>query len=280
MSFLEHLEELRWHLIRSFGAILVFAITIGVNIQWFLKEVILAPFEPDFWTHAMLCKFREALCFDSIDVDIIAISPPEQFLKAITISLVGGFIFSFPVFIWEMWRFIKPGLHSHERKGLRGNVLVMSILFFIGVAFAYYVITPFSIRFFSTFTISPGIENQWKIGKVIGMITNIALGGGIIFEMPVLVYYLSKMGLVTPQFMRTYRRHAIVVLLILAAMITPPDWITQVLIFIPLIILYEVSIRISAVVTRKQNEAFEAAGKEDSADAEKKTESSDTGTNA
>lgn len=260
MSFLEHLEELRWHLIRSFGAILVFAIAIGVNIQWFLEDVILAPFKPEFWTHAVLCRFREALCFDKIDVDLIAISPSEQFLKAITISLVAGFIFAFPVFIWEMWRFIKPGLHKHERKGLRGNVLVMSLLFFTGVAFAYYIITPFSIRFFSTFSIAPGIENQWKIGKVISLISNIALGGGIIFEMPVLVYYLSKMGLVTPGFMRSYRRHAIVVLLILAAMITPPDWITQVLIFIPLIILYEISIRISAMVTKKQDAAFEAAG--------------------
>ncbi|MCB0835652.1 MAG: twin-arginine translocase subunit TatC [Bacteroidetes bacterium] len=252
MSFLEHLEELRWHLIRSFAAILVFAIAVFANIQWFLDEVILAAFSNEFPLHKLLCQFNDSLCFDKIPVQLIAISPYEQFLKSISISLIVGFIISFPYFIWEMWRFIKPGLKKEEQQGLRGNVLIMSILFFMGVAFSYYIVLPFSVQFLANYSLSAEITNQWKIGNVIAMVTQIAIGGGLIFEMPILVYYLSKIGLITPEFMIQYRRHAIVILLVLAAMITPPDWITQVLIFIPLLILYQVSIRISRVVNRKR----------------------------
>ena len=215
--------------------------------------MILAPFQNDFPLHQLLCKFRESLCFDEIPVEFIALEPYEQFLKSISISLIGGFIISFPYFIWEIWRFIKPGLKPSEQKGLRGNVFIMSLLFFMGVSFAYYIVLPFSVQFLANYQISSEIVNQWKIGKVIAMVTQITIGGGLIFEMPILVYYLSKMGLITPELMVRYRRHAIVVLLILAAMITPPDWITQILIFIPLFVLYQVSIRISKIVTRKRN---------------------------
>lgn len=252
MSFLDHLEELRWHLIRSFAVILILAIAIFANIQWFLDEVILAPFQNDFPLHELLCQLKESLCFDKINVIFIALSPYEQFLKSISISLIAGFIIAFPYFIWEMWRFIKPGLHPKEQQGLRGNVLVMSILFFMGVGFAYYVILPFSIQFLANYQLSADIQNQWKIGDVIAMVTQIAIGGGLVFEMPILVYYLAKIGLVTAQFLRTYRRHAIVILLVLSAMITPPDWITQVLIFLPLLILYEISIKIAARVEKRR----------------------------
>jgi sec-independent protein translocase protein TatC len=258
MSFLEHLEELRWHLIRSFAAILVFAIVIFANIQWFLDSVILAAFSNDFPLHKLLCSFRESLCFEEIPVEFIALGPYEQFLKSISISLIAGFIISFPYFIWEMWRFIKPGLKKEEQQGLRGNVFIMSVLFFMGVGFAYYVVLPFSVQFLANYSISPDIVNQWKIGKVIAMVTQIAIGGGLIFEMPILVYYLSKIGLITPEFMIKYRRHAIVILLILAAMITPPDWITQILIFFPLIILYQISIRISRIVNRKREKELKS----------------------
>jgi sec-independent protein translocase protein TatC len=262
MSFLDHLEELRWHLIRSFIIIAVFAVVIFTNVQWFLDEVILAPFSSSFPLHRWLCAFDASLCFDKIDVVFIALSPYEQFLKSISISLVAGFVIGFPYFLWEIWRFIRPGLHAHERKGTKGNVLIMSLLFFMGVAFSYYIVTPFSVQFLASYELSPAISNQWKIGNVISMVTQIAIGGGILFEMPIMVYYLSKVGLVTPELMRRYRRHAIVVLLILAAIITPPDWITQVLIFIPLTGLYQVSIYISKVTNRRrEKEIAKALGK-------------------
>jgi|GEM_PF-100777 len=251
MSFLDHLEELRWHLIRSFGVIATISVFIFIYIQRILEDVVLAPFSPEFPTHRFLCGLNEALCFDKIDVDIIAVDPYEQFLKAFSIAIIGGFIISFPYFIWEMWRFIKPGLHPTEQKKLRGNVFIISFLFFLGVTFAYYVIAPFSISFLSNFKLSPDIQNQWKIGKVITLITQIVLAGGILFELPIMVYYLAKVGLVTPSLMRQYRRHAIVVLLVLAAIITPPDVLSQVLIFLPLVILYEISLVICVMVTRK-----------------------------
>lgn len=256
MSFLEHLEELRWHLMRSVIAILLVGIVLFINIQWFISDVVLAPMQSDFPTNKILSTLRGLDVAESIQVMIIAITPYEQFLRALTVSAIGGFIFAFPYIIWEIWRFIKPGLHSNEKKGLRGNVVVMSLLFFIGISFSYFIITPFALQFFSTFQIMEGVENQWRIGNIIAMITQIAIAGGLIFEMPIIVYYLSRIGLLTPQIMKAYRRHAIVVLLILAAIITPPDWITQILIFIPLTLLYETSIRISAMVTRKREAAL------------------------
>ncbi|MEM7368913.1 MAG: twin-arginine translocase subunit TatC [Bacteroidota bacterium] len=256
MSFLEHLEELRWHLMRSIIAILLVGIVLFINIQWFIADVVLAPMQSDFPTNEILSRLRGLDVAESIQVMIIAITPYEQFLRALTVSAIGGFIFSFPYIIWEIWRFIKPGLHNNEKKGLRGNVVVMSLLFFIGISFSYFIITPFALQFFSTFQIMEGVENQWRIGNIIAMITQIAIAGGLIFEMPIIVYYLSKIGLLTPEIMKAYRRHAIVVLLILAAIITPPDWITQILIFIPLTLLYETSIRISAMVARKREAAL------------------------
>lgn len=259
MSFLEHLEELRWHLVRSVLAIVFFGIGAFFFVGWILDNIILAPFHSDFPLHRLMCKLDASLCFDKVPVEFIAISPYEQFLKSISISLIIGLILSFPYLIWEIWRFIKPGLHDRERKGLRGTVLVMSLLFFTGIAFAYYVIAPFSVQFLATYQLSPEIQNQWKIGNVISMITQIVLGGGIIFEMPVIIYYLAKIGLITPEFMVKYRRHSVVVLLIIAAIITPPDWISQILIFIPLYILYEISINIAKVVSRNREKELKEA---------------------
>jgi sec-independent protein translocase protein TatC len=252
MSFLDHLEELRWHIFRAFIAIAVVGVFIFVKISWVLDEIILWPSRANFPINQALCDLRASLCFEQTNVQLIAISPYEQFLKSISVAFVGGFVVAFPVVLWEIWRFIKPGLHPKERNGLRGNVFVMSILFFLGVAFAYFVITPFSFRFLSTYQLSAAVSNQWQIGKVIGLITQISIGGGLIFEMPILIYYLAKVGLVTDKSMKTYRRHAIVVLLTLSAIITPPDVTSQILIFVPLWLLYEMSIGIARRVSRKR----------------------------
>lgn len=257
MSFLEHLEELRWHLVRSFGAIFVFAILIFINIRYVNDEIILKTFDPDFPLHRFLCNLQESLCFDELKVNFISIAPYEQFLKSISVSLIGGFIIAFPYFIWEMWRFIKPGLHTKERKGLRGTVFVTSLLFFTGVLFAYYIIVPFSAQFLTNYMISDAISNQWRIGDVISMVAQIVIAGGILFELPIVVYYLSKMGILTPAFMRRYRRHSVVILLLLSAIITPPDAMTMILIFIPLFGLYEISISISAIVNRRNDAELE-----------------------
>lgn len=258
MSFLDHLEELRWHLMRSVVAIVAVGIFAFVKVTWLLDNVLLWPTKADFPLHKALCKFQETLCFDEGNIALIATSPYEQFLKSISIAFVTGFIVAFPYVLWEIWRFIKPGLHPHERKGMRGNVAVMSLLFFTGVAFSYFIITPFSVRFLSTYELSSTIANMWTIGKMVGMITQISVGGGIIFEMPILVYYLAKMGVLTHVSMKTYRRHAIVVLLILSAILTPPDVTSQVLIFMPLFFLYEISIGIARRVTKRREQELAA----------------------
>lgn len=253
MSFLDHLEELRWHLVRSIGAVVFFAIFFFINREFILDEIVLKPFQADFPTNKVLCAIRDSLCGE-VNVEFIAITPYEKFLKALSLSIIGGVLTAFPYILWEIWRFIKPGLHTHEKSGLRGNIFVMSLLFFTGVCFSYYVITPFSIQFLAGFELTDGLENQWRIGSVISFVAQIALGGGILFEMPILVYYLTKLGVVTPEFLKQYRRHSYVILLILAAIITPPDVLSQILIFIPLSGLYEVSIRISKMVVRKEKE--------------------------
>ena len=259
MSFLEHLEELRWHLIRSFIAIVAIAIAVGVNITWIFNNVILYPFNNQFPTHRVLCAIKESLCFDKLPVEMIAISPYEQFIKSITISVIAGFIVAFPYVMWEIWRFVKPGLKVNEVKGLRGNVFVISMLFFVGVSFAYFVVLPFAIQFLANFQLADIIENQWKVGNVIGMVTQVVFAGGILFEMPIIVYYLTKIGLLSPAFMINYRRHAVVVLLVLSAIITPPDVISQILIFFPLILLYQISIGICKRVYKKQEAEAAAA---------------------
>jgi len=258
MSFLDHLEELRWHLMRSVVAIVVVGIFAFINVTWLLDNVLLWPTHADFPLHQFLCQFQEALCFDESNIELIATSPYEQFLKSISIAFVTGFIVAFPYLLWEIWRFIKPGLHPHERNGLRGNVAIMSLLFFLGIAFSYFIITPFSVRFLSTFELSANISNMWTIGKMVGMITQISVGGGIIFEMPILVYYLAKMGILTHVGMKTYRRHAIVVLLVLSAILTPPDVTSQILIFVPLFFLYEISIGIARRVTNRREKEIAA----------------------
>lgn len=258
MSFLEHLEELRWHLIRALVAIVIVTIAAFANIRWLFDQVIIAPMSYDFPLHRVLCRLRDIHCEGSIPMTLQAIKPYEQFVNSIVIAVVVGFVVAFPYVVWEIWRFIKPGLRSPERKAVRGNVFVMSLLFFTGVAFSYYIILPLALQFLASWSISDQIVNDWRFGNVVGMVTQVALAGGILFEMPVVAYYLSKIGLLTPQFMKTYRRHAIVVLLILSAILTPPDPGTQILIFLPLMLLYEISIVISRRVNKRRDRELAA----------------------
>lgn len=225
------------------------------------REVLLdyyinAPLRASFPINRFLCQLGAGGCIDIL-VDKQASNPYELFLKSISFSITVAFIVGFPYIAWEVWRFIKPGLHPDEQKKLRGNVAIISMLFFIGVAFGYFVVLPFSINFLATFPLMPDIKVLWKIGDTIAFVSQVLLAGGIMFEMPIVVFYLAKLGLITPEFMRSYRRHAIVILLLLSAILTPPDVMSQILIFIPLSLLYEVSIKICAVVTRnREKEIF------------------------
>ncbi len=250
MSFLEHLEELRWHIIRAVISIAIFAIAIFVAGDLVFKYVILAPKEASFVTYQFICGLSEQLCFHPPEFDLITRELGEQFIVHLKVSAVLGVVIAFPYIFWELWRFIRPGLYAAEQKAARGIVLICSLLFLSGVLFGYFVIAPFAITFLASYNV--GAVSAPTLASYVNYMTMFTLPTGIVFELPVVVYFLSKIGLVTPDFMRAYRRHAFIIILILAAIITPPDVITQMLIGAPLYLLYEISIVISKRVTKAE----------------------------
>lgn len=258
MSFFQHLEELRWHLVRSAAAIFIFAIIAFLNKEFLFDGLILAPKNPDFPTYKFMCYLGEKfnlgndMCIRELSFTLINIDLSGQFSTHMMVSLYAGLVVAFPYVVWELWRFIKPGLYDKERKYASGIVFYTTLLFFLGVLFGYYVITPMSINFLGTYQVSALVANQISLESFISTVTTLTLVTGLVFELPMLVYFLTKIGVLTPQFMRHYRRHAIVVLLIIAAIITPsPDATSQVLVCIPLLALYEISIFVSAYVVKK-----------------------------
>ncbi|MEO7987894.1 MAG: twin-arginine translocase subunit TatC [Chryseolinea sp.] len=264
MSFLDHLEELRWHLIRSVLAILVFTIIAFFEVKWIFTNVLLAPAKSTFPTWRALCKLGQFinnpdLCISDIPLELQSRSMTGQFTITIIAAVVIGLVFSFPYIVWEIWRFIKPGLHKRERNNSTGIVAVVSGLFLLGISFGYYVIAPLMVYVMVTYRISDLIVNQFDITSYVSTFVTLVLGTGVLFELPVVIYFLSKFGIVTPAFLRKYRKHSIVVILIIAAIITPPDPISQIVITIPLYMLFEISILISASVerTRMKREAEE-----------------------
>ena len=255
MSFLDHLEELRWHLIRSVIAILVVAIAAFIAKGFVFDVVIFGPRNPDFATYRLFCWLSEnvgigIMCIKDIPFEILNISMAGQFTTHMMVSFVAGFIVAFPYVVFEFWRFISPGLHPAERKASRGMIWVTSLLFLSGVAFGYFVIAPFSVQFLTTYTVSAEVINRIDLSSYISTVTSVALASGLIFELPVVVYFLSKAGILTPAIMRTYRKHSIVVILILSAIITPPDLTSQILVTLPVLVLYEVSIGVSGRIER------------------------------
>jgi sec-independent protein translocase protein TatC len=258
MAFLDHLEELRWHVVRSIAAILIFTIVGFVFVDWVFNQIILAPARAEFWTWRILCKLGHAidrvdvLCIQDIPLSLQSRYMTGQFTITIVSAVVLGLVMAFPYIIWEGWRFIKPGLKPRERKNTTGVVGTISFLFAVGISFGYYVISPLMVYVMVNYRISDMIVNQFDITSYVSTLITLIFGSGILFQLPVVVYFLSKMGLLTPQFMRAYRKHAIVVILIIAAIITPPDPLSQSLITLPLYLLYEISIYISAVVVRRK----------------------------
>ena len=253
MSFFEHLEELRWHIIRSLIAVGGVGILLFIFYRFLFEYVIFGPARPEFVTYQWICQASEALCFTPPPIPTQAIGFGESFIMAIKTSFIMGLILAFPYVFWEFWRFIRPGLYDKERKSTRGIVVICSVLFFLGVLFGYFIIAPFAVNFLMGFTI-PGVSNVPTLSSFLNYMIMFTAPAGLIFELPIVVYFLSKIGLVTPQFMRKYRRHSFVAILLLAAVVTPPDVVTQFLIGVPLYFLYEVSILISARIQKAEEE--------------------------
>lgn len=264
MSFLDHLEVLRWHIVRSAAVLLVVAIFVFVYIDWVFDNIIYAPARSSFITYRGLCNFGhflhigDSLCMPPVDITLLGSTVSGPFMSAISISFMSAIIIAFPYLFWELWRFVKPALSSKELSYARGSIWWVSLCFFMGAAFGYYLLAPFTFNFLANFQL--GTLGVYKylptLDDFIETLTDIILGCGIAFELPVLAYVLSKLGIITPQFLKSYRKYAYVIILIVAAVITPsPDWTSQAIVSVPLIILYEISIYISKKVDRQRVKA-------------------------
>ncbi|MDA0176152.1 MULTISPECIES: twin-arginine translocase subunit TatC [Mesoflavibacter] len=259
MSFLDHLEDLRWHLIRIVAAIIICGTVAFIFKGFIFDHIIFAPKKMDFPTYQWLCKLsmfvgveNSSFCGEEFPFIIQSRTMAGQFSAHIWTSIYAGFIIAFPYVIYQLWKFISPGLNDNERKTSRGFIVITSLLFFLGVLFGYYIITPLSINFLGTYTVSDQVSNEFDISSYISLVRASVIAAGIIFELPILIYFLTKLGLVTPEILRKYRKFALVIVLILAAVITPPDVASQIIVAIPVIILYEISIYISKFVVKKE----------------------------
>ncbi len=258
MSFLDHLEELRWHLIRSTAAVVVMGTIAFIAKTFIFDTLLLGPSYGSFPTYEILCKaatflgFEDSFCFEKLPFTIQSRTMAGQFSAHIWSSITAGFILAFPYVIYEFWKFISPGLRDNERKTSRGFILIASLLFFIGVLFGYYVVTPLSINFLGSYQVSEQVLNEFDLSSYIGLVRASVLASGLIFELPIIIYFLTKIGVVTPEILRKYRKFSLVGVLLLSAIITPPDVASQIIVAVPVIILYEISIFISKAVIRNQ----------------------------
>jgi sec-independent protein translocase protein TatC len=257
MSFLEHLEELRWHLVRASAAVLIGAILVFINVKFIMDEILFAPKYPGFFTNRVFAWM--AARFDSPDLaintqpfSIINYDMAGQFSTHLNIAMIGGIIFAIPYIFWEFWRFIRPALYEKERKHATGAVFYSTLLFMSGVLFGYYLVVPLSTHFFGSYRVSAEVVNQINLNSYISSVTTIILGSGVVFELPIVIYFLAKVGLVSSGFLKNYRRHAYIILLLLAAIITPPDVFSMLVVSGPLILLYELGVVLAKRIESKR----------------------------
>lgn len=258
MSFLDHLEELRWVLVRSSAAVVLMAIVTYFISDWLFDVVIFGPTHIEFFTYQYFCQlshqlgFAESICITELPFIIQNTEMEGQVNIFVWMCILGGFILSFPYILYQFWGFIAPALHQNERKGVRVFLFFSSLLFFLGVVFGYYVVIPMSVNFVATFSVSKVVVNQFTLESYIGMFKTSILASGLFFELPIIIYFLTKLGLVTPRFLRKYWKYAVIIILIIAAIVTPPDVVSQTIVAIPMLLIYEVSIFISVLVYKKR----------------------------
>ncbi|MFO8022625.1 MAG: twin-arginine translocase subunit TatC [Perlabentimonas sp.] len=257
MGFLDHLEELRWVLVKSVIAILACAVVAFLFSNIIFDNLLLAPKAPGFFTNELLCNLAQrlnspTLCINSEPLNIININMAGQFNTHIMVSVYVGIIVSFPIIVYQFWSFIRPALYDTERKRTRGAVFYISLLFVLGVLFGYFIISPLTIHFLGGYSVSDEITNQINLTSYIGSVASVTLAAGLLFELPVLIIFLTKAGIVTPKFLKKYRKHTFIVIMSVAAIITPPDILSLLLVTLPLWLLFELSISLSSRLYRKK----------------------------
>ena len=258
MSFLDHLEELRWLLVRSSAAVLIMGIVSYFFADYIFDQLIFGPTDPSFITYRFFCEashylgFADSICITELNFVIQNTEMEGQVNIFVWVCITAGFILAFPYILWEFWKFISPALYEKERKNAKFFIFIASILFFLGVLFGYYVIVPMSVNFLATFTISSVVKNQFTVDSYVSMVKTAVIASGLFFELPIIIYFLTKLGLVTPSFLRKYRKYAIVIVLIIAAIVTPPDVVSQITVAVPMLLIYEASIWISVFVEKNK----------------------------
>lgn len=258
MSFLDHLEELRWLLVRSTVAILILATITFFVSDYVFDVIIFGPTHADFITYRFFCDlshqlgFADSICVTEMPFIIQNTDMEGQVNMLVWTCIAAGFILGFPYILWELWKFISPALYEKERKSARLFIFVSSLLFFLGVLFGYFVIIPMSVNFFATFKVSDVVKNQFSIDSYIGLVKTSVIACGLFFELPIIIFFLTKLGLVTPTFLRKYWKYAVVIILIVSAIVTPPDVVSQLIVAIPMLIIYELSIFISYLVVKNK----------------------------
>ncbi len=254
MGFIDHLEDLRWHIIRSVIAVIVFAAVIFLNIDWIFDNVIAGPVNPDFFTYSALCSFSNwiglgnTLCMPPINVNMQTTTFGGQFYSSISIAITGGFVAAFPYIFWELWQFIKPALSEKELKNTGNIIFLVSACFFLGAAFGYFVLGPFTFSFLNNYTLGTAklLETKPALSDYLENLLNLIIGCALAFQLPVVSLLLTKFGIITPAFLKRSRKYAIVLMLVVAAIITPsPDWMSQLIVFVPLFLLYQAGIILS-----------------------------------
>lgn len=259
MSFVDHLDVLRGHLFKSALAIAVGAVIVGIYNKFFVRDILMGPTHDDFPTYKLLCKIGTALninrlCMKGIGIKMQSTAVSGQFSVFFNVVLIGGFIIAFPFVFNQFWKFIKPALTKKELRSTRGVIFWVSLLFFMGVLFGYFVIAPYTVSFFANFQLDTNIENRWTITSYLDTLIPLILGTGLAFQLPLVMYFLTKISIVSSVFLKKYRKHAIVIMLVIAGIITPPDVLSQVIVTLPLILLYEVSIILAKKVERAEKE--------------------------
>jgi sec-independent protein translocase protein TatC len=263
MSFLQHLEALRWHLIRASLAVIILGFAAFIAKDFIFDTLIFGPKKADFFTYELFCNISKMMgqgtsfCIDELPFRIQSRAVSGQFSAHLWTSVTAGFIIAFPYILLEFWRFIQPGLLQHEKNNARGFIVIASFLFFLGVLFGYYIVSPLSINFLGSYTVSDQVFNDFDLDSYISLLRASVLSSGLIFELPILMYFFTKIGLVTPALLKNNRKFAIIIVLSISAIITPPDIASQIIVTIPILILYEVSIIISKIVHKRQLKAYE-----------------------
>lgn len=259
MTFFDHIDELRGHIVRSVLAILILSVTAFFNKYFLFDVIIFGPVHTDFWTYRVMCDLSlwltgsDQYCIKEMGFVLSNISMSGQFTEHLFVAFVAGLILGFPYLLWEVWRFIKPALSKKEVSYARGLVFFSSTLFFIGILFGYYLLAPLSINFLGSYKVSELVSNEINLDSYVSFIATLTFATGLVFEMPILVYFLAKIGILGSTWMRRNRRYAVVVILVMAGFLTPsPDIASMVLMFIPLYGLYEMSILVAKGVELKK----------------------------